>query len=64
MIKGECWSAISGYVPWIEKSREERERFWDDLKYSIKCCEDKGRVVNDYIKTKVGDRKGEDVIGP
>ena len=33
------------YIPGNGRTRKQREKFWKDLNFLIKCCENKGRLV-------------------
>ena len=62
-IKREFWTVIAVYVPRMERSEEERDVFWEELKGSIDVCEDRGKVVIiGDMNAKVGDREVEGIV--
>ena len=44
-IEREFWTVIVVYAPGIERSEEERDVFWEELKRCIDVWEDSGKVV-------------------
>ena len=44
-MKREFWTVIVVYAPGMERSEEERDLFWEELKGCIDVCEDRGKVV-------------------
>ena len=45
IMRRECWNIMKVYSQGMRRNEETREIFWNDLKWCIGCCEDKGRVV-------------------
>ena len=43
-IKREFWTVIVAYAPGMERSEEERDGFWEELKGCIEVCEDRGKL--------------------
>ena len=63
-IKREFWTVIVVFTSGMERLEEERDGFWEELKGSIKLCEDKGKaVLIRDMNAKVGDSEGEGVLG-
>ena len=51
------------YSPGMERSEEERDGFWEELKGCIEVCEDREKVVIiGYMNARVGDREVEGVV--
>ena len=40
-----CWNVISVYAPIMERTRNEAENSFDELKECVDACEDKYRVL-------------------
>ena len=55
---------VSVYAPRMERSEEEKDSFWEELKGFIKTCEDRGKalVIGD-MNVRVGGSKVESVVG-
>ena len=55
-IKRELWTVIVVYAPGMERSEEERDVFWGELKGCIEVCGDRGKValIGD-MNARVGD---------
>ena len=62
-IKRELWTVIVLNAPGMERSEEERDVFWEELKGCIDICEDRGKVVIiGDVNARVGDSKIRGVI--
>ena len=59
-IEREFWTLIAVYAPGMERSEEERDGFWKELKGNIRVCEDRGKVV---IIGDMNARVGDNEIG-
>ena len=63
-IKEEFWSVIVLYAAGMERSEEERDGFWEQLKGCIAICEDRGKVmVIVDTNATVGVSEMEGVVG-
>ena len=63
-IGRECWAFVSAYGPGSEKTKEEREGFWNEL---TECVDSLGKsscvVVLGDLNARVGDEEIEGVVG-
>ena len=63
-MKRKFWTVIVVYAPGMERSEEERDVFWEELKGCIDACEDRRKVmIIGGMNAKVGDSEVEGVVG-